>query len=299
MIISDSMERARGYLQGAQSDIVNRVAETYSPGDEDLVLQYEPEGVGRGSVVSAGRNCFTVWQVDAPAKTLSVSGGWQGATDVMIPAGTIVRIKPRYLDHMLFDAVCDSITELSSPEFGLFAVGQVELPYLAHISVYDLIDAVDLEDILSVSLVNPNDPTDRWPVLGASEWELRRIAPTPEFPSGLQLRLNYVRQDYSATIILITYKKAFSVPADIDVDIEDVGLPDTAYDLPALGAAHRLAYSQESKRTSTHAQGDARRAQEVPAGSSLGAARAITALYRQRVNQEYARLLRQYGIRNR
>lgn len=299
MTVSDWMERARGYLQGGQADVVNRLQDPYTPGDTQIVLTYEPDGISRGTVISAGRNCFMVWAVDSPTKTCTVSGAWQGATDVAAVADQIVRIKPRYLDHMLFGAVQEAVVELSSPEIGLFAVGQLELDYVPSTDVYDLTSAADLEDIIAVSIVNPDDVTDRWPVLAQNQWELRRIIPTAEFPTGLQLRINYAVQDYVGTTIIVTYKKSFTIPTDLTDDTDTVGLPGTADDLPALGAAQRLIYSQEAKRTSTHAQGDARRAQEVPAGSSLGAARAISALYRQRCMQEYARLVRQYGIRQR
>lgn len=297
--VSDWMERARGYLQGAQADVVNMLEESYAPGDDEIVLTYEPDGISKGATISAGRACFMVWSVDAPAKTLAVTGGWQGASDVAVAAGTILRVKPRYLDHMLFQAVQESLAELSSPEIGLFGVGQVEIDYVSSTSVYDLIDAADLEDILTVSIVNPDDVTDRWPVLSQNQWELRRIVATAEFPSGLQLRINYPTQDLVGTTMVVTYKKAFTIPTDTDIDTSTVGLPDGADDLPALGAAQRLIYSTEARRTSVHAQGDPRRAQEVPAGSGLGAARAISALYRQRCQQEYARLVRQYGIRQR
>ena len=290
------MDRTRTYLQGSQVDTVNRLAATYSPGDDEVVLEFEPKGVSEGKILSVGRACFMVWSVDATAKTVRVSPGWAGAQDVTVASGSIVRVNPHYPDHVIFDALGECLTELSSPEVGMYGVGQIIVPYQFEVTVYDLLAADGLEDILSIKAADATDSTDRWVELHGDDYELRRIEPTAEFPSGLQLRINHIPGDALPQDLYITYKRAFDLPGDVDTDIGTLGLLETAYDIPPLGAATRLAYSAESRRNLVSAQQDPRRAQEVPAGANTGAARNIERLYRQRVQQEYARLISQYGV---
>jgi hypothetical protein len=208
----------------------------------------------------------------------------------------MIRVNPHFPDHVLFDAITECLTELSSPEVGMYGIGQATLEHDPAKTVYDLIDAEGLENILSVTIADPTDATDRWVQLRGEAWELRRIEPTAEFPSGLQLRINYLPAGTrTADTIYVTYKRAFDLPGDVDTDIGTLGLLETAYDLPPLGAASRLAFSEEARRTAMASQADPRRATEVPVGAATGSARNIERMYRQRVQQEYARLISQYG----
>jgi hypothetical protein len=293
------IDRARVYLQGSQADAVNRLDADYYPGDSEIILKYPLEGVGRGAPISVGRACFMAWSADAAAKTIEVTPGWAGASDVAVPSGSIVRVKPKFFDHHLYDALEETLAELSSPERGLFGVDQIEIEYLSPQTVYDLIDADGFLAPISVAFAEPTDSTDRWPFLRANEYDIRTIQPTAEFPSGLQLKLHVAPSITEGETIVLTYKKALIMPGDLDSSIESCGLDESAYDLPPMGAAVRLAFPQEMRRNSTSSQGDTRRADEVPAGANLGASRALLALYERRVNQEYARLVRAYSIRER
>ena len=72
--------------------------------------------------------------------------------------------------------------------------------------------------------------------------------------------------------------------------VTTVGLSDTMIDIPPLGAVPTLLRTTESTRLQVKAQGDTRRAGEVPATSNLSAANAFNRDFLARVGQERLRL---------
>jgi hypothetical protein len=76
--------------------------------------------------------------------------------------------------------------------------------------------------------------------------------------------------------------------------VATTGLQSTAHDIPVLGAAYRLMMFRELKRSFTEAQGEPRRAAEVPVGSSLTALRGIQAFRQSRIDAERERLNKTY-----
>ena len=96
--------------------------------------------------------------------------------------------------------------------------------------------------------------------------------------------------------VRVTYRAMLNTVDTLSDDVSMTGLPITAYDLPVLGAAAKLAWPTEYKRNATEHQPDTRRAQEVPPGSRLGAARALQQRYEQRVTDEEVRWIIRNGL---
>lgn len=294
MTVQAWVDRARGYLMSGQTETINILDSAYIPGDGQLSLRYELKGISQGTPLSAGRACFMSWVTTAATKVVEVTPSWDGAPDVSVASDTIVRVKPRFFDHNIFDAVNETLNELSSPSMGLYAIGQITFDTDTSLTVYDLSDAEGLIDVLRVGVTNESDLTDAYPALRQNQWSFRRVNPTAEYPTGLQLRLFDWPAISSATSLIVTYKRAFIPADDIDSATSSTLIGDGMDDLPALGAASRLLIPGEVRRNQLTAQGDTRRAEEVVAGSTLGAARAIRKLYQDRVNDEYARLMQSF-----
>ena len=77
-------------------------------------------------------------------------------------------------------------------------------------------------------------------------------------------------------------------------DISTRQLPNTAYDIPSLGAALKLQSMREPQRNFNTAQGDSRRAEEVPPGAQLRSVPALQIPYERRIKEEARRLKRMY-----
>ncbi len=115
-----------------------------------------------------------------------------------------------------------------------------------------------------------------------------RLADTP---SGVKLR------GPSPGIEYITFGCLFN-PLSTTTDqtvTTTTGLEATALDLPPLGAALVLMSDREASRNQISAQGDTRRAEEVPPGSNAAMMASLARLRQNRIMAESGRLLERYG----
>jgi hypothetical protein len=126
-------------------------------------------------------------------------------------------------------------------------------------------------------------------------WHLQRIASTSDFASGFALVIDgYVDQGRTVRVV---YKAPFTrATATTDDLATTCKLPSTANELLYLTAAVSLVYPREIKRNFTETQGDTRRANEVPPGANLGAARGWEAKRLSLLNGEIRRLQRKFPV---
>jgi hypothetical protein len=290
MIVSDWVDQTREMLGGGVVEQINRLDAQYDPGDLSIRLEFPPEGVAKGVPLCVGLNTMLVWSVSESVNEVVVEPRWAGSSDASAPIGTIVRVRPNHYTHRLFNALNDSLNELSSPLSGMYGVGTIDIDYEPTVDAYDLTDAENLQSIIGVQFGDPDDSTSPWMNLSSTtDWNLRNTAPTVQVPSGRQLRI-FGPLGFSANTLRVTYKMSLQGVDALEDDVSMTGLPATAYDLPVLGAAARLAIPGEHRRNMLNAQPDTRRAQEVPPGAVLGGARALQQKYEMRMAQEAARL---------
>jgi hypothetical protein len=113
--------------------------------------------------------------------------------------------------------------------------------------------------------------------------------PLTEFGSGTALRLDTVPA--ANRDVLVRYTAPLGPLTALEDNAQEVtGLEGPAHDIPPLGAAIALAAPRDIRRTDMFAQGDTRRAEEVPAGSPQSAVRALMALRDRRISAELSRL---------
>jgi hypothetical protein len=125
-------------------------------------------------------------------------------------------------------------------------------------------------------------------------WKVERKADTAVFPSGLSLKLD--EGGFPGRPIRVQYKAPFTTPLVNPTDdvLAVTGLHTQAHDIPVLGAMVRLMSSREFKRTFSESQGEPRRAQEVPVGSSLTGLKGVMVLRADRIEAERTRLEKMY-----
>ena len=297
MIVRDWVDRARETLGGGVVEQVNRLLLPFIPGDTTLQLEFETDGITRGIPICLGLNTFMVWSVAPATKEVTVQSGWAGSPEVSADIGELVRVRPNVQTHRIFDAINDTLNELSSPMMGVYGVGTLDLVYDPITTNYDLTGAEDIEGVLGVQIGDASDLQSLWQNLRSiSQWEHRTTPPSAEVPSGHVLRV-FGTIPTDNTTLRVIYRHRLNPVVTLDDDVNMTALPETAYDLPVLGAASRLAIPGEWRRNLLNAQPDPRRADEVAPGAVLGGARALRAHYENRVTQEAARLMSQYSYR--
>jgi hypothetical protein len=288
MYVSDWVARTRGYILNGLQEERNKLASAYTKGSDTLTFTYPLGGIQPGARISAGLNTFYVWAVTG--NTATVSAGEDGATDQDLDADTIVRVRPRFTDHEILDVLNDDLRDLSSPYNGLYAMSEFEFTYQSAFTGFDL----DATDLISVYEVRYEDvgSMKTWPRLSTNDFRVVQNAPTSDFPSGNALFIYGSAQSGNAVRVL--YKGNFTTLNSLSSGVRLSGLPDSAWDLPPMGAAVKLMASREIKRNLTESQGDTRRASEVQAGAVANSYRGLAAIRASRIAAERARLDAQY-----
>lgn len=297
MIVRDWVDQARETLGGGVVEQVNRLDQAFTPGDTTITTEFDTEGIARGIPLCVGLNTFMVWVVNPQNKEVTVQPGWGSSPIVAADAGELVRVRPNVQTHRIFNAINDTLAELSSPLMGLYAISTHDFTYDPAVPNYDLTGAENIDRVLAVQVGDPDADDSRWVTLrNIDQWEERVTPPTAEVPSGHQLRLFGPMLTEGRTVRVV-YRSGFGQVDSLDDDVSNTGLPDTALDLPVWGAAARLSVPGEWRRSLLNAQPDPRRADEVPPGAVLGGSRALQGKYMERVAQEAARLISQNPYR--
>ena len=287
------VDRTRSRLLSGHVPERNKLSANYTAGDTTLSFTYPLGGITKGSRLSIGLNTFYVWDVGSNGTSATVSGGQEGSTDASATSGTVVLVRPRFTDGEIFTVLNEELAALSSPTNGLFQMKSFDLTYNPTIDGYDLNGVTDLMDIYEVRYQEPG-PYKDWPRIPSYLWRLDRTALTSDFPSGAAIKL--MQSAWSGFDVRVVYRAPFTQLAGLTTDVSTSGVPSSAYDIPALGAAIRLMEGREIKRNFTESQPDTRRATEVPPGAVFNSYRGLLMSYQQRIAQEAARLLAQFPL---
>ena len=282
----DWIAQTRSYLMSGYAENRNKLAQDYTAGSGLLVFQYDMAGIRPGARLSIGTNTFYVWSVSGQQAT--VQAGEDSSTDISVPAGTLVRVSPRFTGDEIWKQLANDLGDLSSPANGLYGIQTVDLTYNATLNGYDLGSIGDnLQSIYEVKYLTPGPQLDN-PRIHTTGWRLNRNANSSQFPSGLSLQM--FEPAYPGYNVRVVYRSNFVMPTTYLANVSSTGLLASAYDLPPLGAAIRLMEGREIKRNFTEGQGDTRRAGETPPGAVLQSARGLQQLRANRITAEAARL---------
>lgn len=287
----DWIEATRFRLMSGHQEQLNRLSSGYTAGSGSMAFDFEIAGIRQGAVISVGTSTFYVWEASTTLKTATVQAGWDGTADQDWPAGTIVRIAPRFTDAQILRAVNEEINDLSSPSNGLFQIGTTELTYDSALVGYDLSLAPNMISPIELRVENPGSFKE-WTRIPSHKYRIVKGAPTGEegFESGMALFLYDMWAGATGDRLHLTYRKGFNNLSNSFSTKISTGLPSSAWDIPPIGAAISLMAGREIKRSFVESQGDTRRATEVSAGASTSSVNALRLLRQQRITAEKQRL---------
>lgn len=287
----DWIEATRFRLMSGHQEQLNRLKVTYVAGSGSMEFDFDMAGIRAGTVLSVGTSTFYVWEANVNLKTATVQANWDGTADQDWPAGTIVRVAPRFTDNQILRAINEEINDLSSPSNGLFQIGTTELIYDGALVGYDLSLAPNMISPIELRVENPGSFKE-WTRIPSFKYRVVKGAPTGEegFESGMALFLYDMWAGATGDRLHLTYRKGFNNLSNLYSTKISTGLPASAWDIPPIGAAISLMAGREIKRSFVEAQGDSRRATEVTAGTSTSSVNALRLLRQQRITAEKQRL---------
>jgi hypothetical protein len=287
----DWIEGTRFRLMSGHQEQLNRLKTAYVAGSGTMVFDFDMAGIRSGTVISVGTSTFYVWEANVNLKSATVQANWDGTLDQDLPAGSIVRVAPRFTDAQILRAINEDIHDLSSPSSGLFQIGTAELTYDSASVGYDLSAAPNMISPIELRVENPGSFKE-WTRIPSFKFRIVKGAPTGDegFESGMALFLYDTWAGATGDRLHLTYRKGFNQLSNSYSTKIGTGIPSSAWDIPPIGAAISLMAGREIKRSFVEAQGDSRRAAEVTAGTSTSSVRALIALRQQRITAEKQRL---------
>lgn len=267
----------------------NKLASSINDSVTSLTTTYELGALRGGTVLEVDSELLYVWEATSGTKTLVVERGYMGTTPASHSSGAVITINPRFPKQTLLDALNQDIDDLSSPANGLFQVVVTNVTYNGSDRQVDITGATNVLDLIDVRL---RYLADDYPVIHGAR--LQRDLPTSDFPSGYAIVFD---EDTMAGTLRVRYKTPFVRAASLSSDVQTVcKVPIEMEDILELGVMIRVVGPREIRRNFTEAQGDTRRAEEVPAGAIMGSMANIMRLRRDRVLAEKAKLARQYPL---
>lgn len=279
----DLVNRARSLASGTLGETINVLGQPYTPGDGRIVLKVPSPTVAAGMNLSADLNGFYVVNASESSGVLEVVPSPNGEPDSPLTAGTMIRVKPRFTDWMIFTYLNDQITLMSSPTAGLYTpvawTDRVDPAWNTYQVPTQYVGMIDMMRVRHKVVGSPDQWTDlrQWSIQHQSE-------------GGSVIRIFDKRIQYGD--LEFTAKMPLTPGASLESDlVTDCLLSETMLDIPVLGATGMLLLGAEGQRLHLRAQGEGRRPGEVgvTANSSFG----MSLLRRrdQRINDEAARLI--------
>lgn len=265
----------RRLLSPALTEEIVVTSADYAPGDTAVALKSRSRRLGTGSLASWQNNTLYVTGVPTATADIEVIGGIDGAPGEPMPSGTPLRVNPRFTDYTLFTTIQNVIGSLGSPSVGLFGTTSISL------------SGVDPDDMIPYP-ANATRLLSAFGNNGDGIWF--RCREFVDLPAVRAVRFTSNISDQYVLVFATPITRPTSFTQDA---VADCGLSETALDIPAFGAAAILMQGQEARRVNQQVQGDPRRAEDVPITGASSSGREMYRLYRDRIDEEYSRLLRE------
>ena len=283
------LTRASRQLLSGTVEERNKLATTVTSADTSIVLSYDLGGFREGSVIEIESELMYVWESATATKTLTVQRGYDGTTAAAHTAGALAIVNPRFPRQQMLDALNSDIDDLSSTVNGLFRVVAQDISYNGSDRQLNITSATGIIDLLDVRL---RYLADDYPVI--RNVRLQRNLPTADFASGFAIVFD---QPVMAGTLRVVTKREFTRATTEASDLQSVCfVPQSCEDILEMGVILRMMNGREIKRNFIESQGDTRRSDEVPAGSTRDSLTNIQRLRRERIVSEAARLKQQYPL---
>lgn len=287
----DLIEETKRLIYASSREQVNRLTSTINSSVTSLAIDFPAGGIVAGAVLSIDTELMYVWAVSG--SNVTVQRGYLGSTAASHTTQAMIFVNPRYSPFAIFQAINYELQDFSSPSVGLYAVGTYDTT--ASNSVLSL--DVNLPGFISVIDVQYRESTSTLFWRRVDNYRILTQALSTDFPHAQAIQFPDSIQ-VNAAPIRIRYKKTFTALSATTDDVNAVsGLPTTCNDIIPMGAAVRLTMPRAIKRGFDDAQGESRRAGEVPPNSEIDAAQGLYALRNRRIAAEVARLNALYPTR--
>lgn len=297
---ADCITDVRGYLDGRTRPLRNRLAGDIDSVTETLALRNQLQGAVNGAQLSIGLE--TMYVESTVSQSLTVERGADGTTPSAHKDGDIVLVNPEFTTARILRAINDELRAL--PGDGIYQVKSLDRTLTATAQGYDL--APDVLKVVDVRWQHKWDSTE-WSIV--ESWEAQFNMPTSVFPSGAAVLIPerpyrswpnnvFLNDGTTNRALRIRYFAPLGTLTTLFDDVLAVtGIPATAVDIIAIGAALRLMSGRPIQRVTSLGQPDARNAAEVKAGDVLNAPAALRQLRQNRVTQESAQLTSDFTYR--
>ena len=284
------LDRVQRQLLSGVVEERNKLATGVDADDTSFVTLYELGGLRDGTVFEIESELVYIWQAATGSKTLTVERGYAGTTATSHSTGAIITLNPRFPKGQMLDALNQDIDDLSSPANGLFQIISTDaITYNGSDRQIDMTGVTSLLDLIDVRVKYKSDD---FPFVRGVR--LQRNLPVADFPSTFALVFD---EAPVAGKLIVRYTAPFVRAASTASDIQSVcKVPLTMEDILEMGVMIRMLSVREVKRNFTEAQGDTRRADEVPPGAMRDSFNNILRLRRDRIIAEKAKLARQYPL---
>jgi hypothetical protein len=287
----DQIERVYRNVMSNQREFTANLSTAYSYGDTTLTMTgSQAQSIQIGSILAVDEEVFLVQAVSVttatiPVYTVTVTPAYEGSTNANHASGTTVYINPKYTRWAIAVALNDALAAMSAPGMGLMREGYTTITFNPVLRGYDLAAAgvpSDFHSILSLSYDLP-DPSHYFPVMRS--FRVGRGITSTKIPGGYALFLN--SSAMPGLPMMVAYGAPFFSATSTTQDMHnDLGLPLTAMDIPAIRAEIDLTLVREIKRNFTDSQPDMRKATDVVAGNVMNSVAGLEQLYQKRMDEE-------------
>lgn len=294
--VDDLIDETEAHLTGLVGGSYNRLsADITSTTQQSIQLEFDAKGVVPGSVIGVGVEDIFVLEASSDVVTKCIRG-FRGSTAVTHTTGELITVDPRFTRFRMMKAMQQ---EVASWGARLYAVNGETISLAADTRGYSLaaLGSRFLHVIQAqaepTTIYTPNSST--WPDV---EFRVAREMDSSDFSGGNAIFFNDYLYQGTGRRVRLTFAYRFD-PSTWTVNsdpVVDTGLAESMLDIPPLGAAWRLMISQEVRRTDSSAQGQSRRAEEVPAAAALQSTQALKAMRDARIAEEQLTLLATYGM---
>lgn len=273
----------------------------------------QTQGITAGARLSSGLEIMLVISWSPTTGEAEVVRGYNGSQATSHNDQDIVYLNPEYTYFDILQAINDDLRDLSAPTNGVFRVGNANVTYVPVFMGFDLGDiSSDFIDILSIRLQQAS-PIHKLPSI--TEWEVNRDLNDSFFPSGQGVVM--YETGWPGKPMMIQYSAPFIPLVNLTDSVELTptandpnppyngwgttaqvkNLPNSATDIPVLGAIIRLVQPREVQRNDMGSQPEPRKAVEVPFGSVAGSVNSLVNQRNERIKAEASRLRRRYAHR--
>lgn len=285
---ADLIHSARRWLQSSGRGEHNKVTGSLTDSATTATLTYTPISVGPNAVLGVDLEEILVWANTGTSIT-AMQRGWGGSTAAAHAAGALVEVNPLFSSWRIFNELNAEIDSLSPQIYQV----KTKTITATSASTYDL--AADAVDILLVQ-TNAYGVSDDWPLL--DRWAFLPNQDASVFATGKAIA--FYAMPAPGRTIRVTYAAPLGTLSTLADDVETTtGMPASATDIPAIGAAARLLSAREARRSQVDQQPEPRQAQDVPPGTARSAAAQLFALRDRRIKEEIGKLSRLYPTRMR